>query len=141
MDMVGLATVISAILGPLSAIIIALTVGRSTAGIKRITQDTHGIALETKATMIEVDQAVNGRTPRGTSTMSDDVGVMRDDVNLIREKQERDVPTVEDVTGADVGQEALLPLVRYLTVAVNELTTRLVGIDEQMKRLDRRETP
>lgn len=115
-DYAGIATIIAAILTPLSVVVLAWLTNRKVGHV--------GVAVERVEQVVGlVNHAVNGKDPRDTT--------LSEDVIRVRDKQERDMPSLQP---AD--PEALLPLVKQLVTQVAELRASLPNGDEWKETRD-----
>lgn len=116
-DYTGLALVVTAIMGPIVAIVTLYFNNRTT-------KKVHEVAKQTLAVATQVDSAVNGKNP-GQSSISEDV-------TTIMEKQELDVPSLPVEPEDGNGRLALVPMIRYLTQSMEELKA---SVESQQKKV------
>lgn len=112
MDSLGIAAIITALLTPISLVVLAwLQIQAKATGEAALV-----VSEATLEVAHEVNHAVNGKDPRDTT--------LSEDVITIRDKQELDLPTLleSDSNGTSA---AILPLLRALAIEVADISKRV----------------
>lgn len=115
-DYSGLAAFATAVLTPLSVVLLAWFTHRKVAAVSVKVDNVAATADATLVKATSTDHAVNGKAP-GAPTISEGV-------DTILEKQERDAPSDEDTPPDDDesnGEVAILPLVKNLVKQIAAL--------------------